>query len=72
MDTELFAAGWVSSGLALGVAWLAFLTRGKELTAKIGISPTAALYTLTALSLGWLFIGGIAQPERATVRPWSP
>lgn len=71
MDTELFTLAWAGSGLALGVAWLAFLTKGKELTAKIGIPPTAALYALTALSLGWLFIGGIA-PEKVVVRPWLP
>jgi hypothetical protein len=61
MVHDPFGFAWTCSGLALGVAWVALHIKGKELTARIGISETAALYALAALSLGWLLVGAIGS-----------
>ncbi len=52
---------WTYGGLALAVAWIVFHLRGKELAARLGISKTAALCSLVALSLGWLIVIAIGK-----------
>lgn len=61
MVHDPFGFAWTCSGLALGVAWVALHTRGRELTARIGMSESSALYTLAALSLGWVLVGVIGS-----------
>ena len=63
MDVSLFVLAWAGSGVILGIAWLVFFGKGKAACAHLGISPNAALYTLAALSFGWLLIAGLVMPR---------